>query len=70
MPLPHGSQAPPALWRWDSAQPWGSQSPMVGDWGGTGCASCVRCRRGVCVWGQAALGPVPCCVKPVFLILY
>lgn len=34
MPLPHGSQAPPALWRRDSAQPRGSQSPMVGDWGG------------------------------------
>lgn len=23
MPLPHGSQAPPALWRQDSAQDWG-----------------------------------------------
>lgn len=36
MHLPRGSQAPPALWRRDSAQPWGSQSPMVGDWGALG----------------------------------
>lgn len=74
------------LWGQDAPAPWqsgpsstvaaglspapGVPEPHGGGLGGTGCASCVQCRRAVCVWGRAAPGPVPCCVKPVFLILY